>query len=430
LASSRFRLLLWKELRELSRERIVLMGLLVGPLIMFILIGGFAGVAIGKAVQSQNKTLSNIAIYYDGTGSPPRELVLLARNLSAPIYSASNASIDRLLEEYRVVVVTDNGTATNMSMGRTVSLRVYLNTGSVGVMLLNSKSLIDTILGRAVLKAELGRLKPCMPGATPESLQHPVNSTVIVVLHGRRVPLEKLAGTIMGLTIGVPLAVLAAAVAATQVSALSLVVEKENKTLEKLLTLPISRATLISSKLAAVTLLSLGGVASYMAGLLIYFKIIETASHAGPGFPGFTMSPGLLAYTSAGLILTLYVGIGVGFLVGTLADSVRGAQIASSYTTFILALPLFLVMMGAPVGSLGRAFNALLLLDPYSSVVAGLLAYIAGNKIMAGASLGVLALYGVIVTIVSSMLIRGELIITGSERFKRLVHRKSLGVNR
>jgi ABC-2 type transport system permease protein len=166
------------------------------------------------------------------------------------------------------------------------------------------------------------------------------------------------------LNMGLAFIIFILGIIALQVGTLSIGVERESRTLELLLMLPISRIELIAGKVLGVSTISLMGFASFLIGLSI--TILIAPALFAEGFkdiqqPQTTMewSPIVLiealrtvsvtsmvvvvASIAVAMISTTIAGILVGVL---LAGDIRGALVSGSYVAIILAIPLIVEMMG------------------------------------------------------------------------------------
>ncbi|MCE4620358.1 MAG: ABC transporter permease [Desulfurococcales archaeon] len=410
-----------KELRELVKERLVLFGLLLGPLIMYVIMGG-AAAAASSSMAKQAIAPPRVAIVYEA-GEPDNITLVLARILHAPVFNESMDPLRLLDTGYEFVIVINKSLSATIASGKQAPITVYYKPKSLGWFSLNRPKVIESLVDKALLNATAIILKKYMPDITPEYLQNPARIQLYYYHNGRTMSQGQVVGLIMGVSLAIPLAILTTAVAATQVAAISMGVEKEAKTLEKLLTLPLSREELLLGKLFAVTVLALGGVASYMAGLYTYFAMLSHSySSIGAGQVSFqfTVPVGALIVTGVGLALTLYASIVIGFIVGSQAHDVRGSQLASSYTAMVLAIPLFIMFFGVDPTQLSATAKALLAIDPYS-----LLGLASSASINGDTGLSMLSLLGLLVhdafwTLVAARLLDAESMIVGHPLLRRL----------
>lgn len=118
----------------------------------------------------------------------------------------------------------------------------------------------------------------------------------------------------------------------------SMGLEKENKTLETLLTMPVPRSYIILAKILAATISGLVMAAIYMAGFSFYMKSFEVSA----AVPLKTMN--LVDYGLVGLSMfsALLCGIGLAMLLGLLSKDFKSAQ---TMTFPLVALATFSMMI-------------------------------------------------------------------------------------
>ena len=423
---NKLRVLVKKEMKELLRERIVLFGLLLGPLLMYLVMGGIASASFSQ-INQQAAYKPNIAIVTESGWKPGNITQILAQRLDSKIYT--DASPEELLAKgYDAVLIIPRDFDSMMLSGEPVEVSLIYRPRSLSFIELSKPEQIGHAVETVVRNALAGYLKEYMPNIKPDFLANPVILNTSYYYKGKIVPYQQLFGLVMGVSLAIPLAVLMTAVASTQVAAISFGLEKEAKTLEKLFTLPISKRTLLLGKLIAVTILAIGGVISYMVGFYIYMKmVIGGVSTAGGGgsetIVTISLPSILLLLITFGLVLTLYTNIVIGFIIGSQAGDVRSSQMAASYISFILAIPLFPMFFGIDIARLPAVVLGILAIDPYALLALLTTAGISGNSsLMVLSSLG-LIVHGIVWTIIATKLLSPETMIVGHPLLKRIVER-------
>ncbi len=244
-----------KEIRELSRERIVLIGLFLGPLIMYLLLGGSIVLTMGKLGEGIEPSLSYCITVQ---GEPSEHVKDLASRLGAVIIRTDSAPPDRPLSLCDVTIRVPPDFDELVDRGSSVPLEIVIRADSTSYYELGKAQTIKKHVEVAVLDLIAARVKGELPNATGETLSNPASLTFIFEYRGYNLDIERFTGLIVTSSIIIPLAVLIVTLAATQVAAISIGIEKEDRTLETLISLPIRFTNLVSAKIVAVTILSLG----------------------------------------------------------------------------------------------------------------------------------------------------------------------------
>ncbi len=414
-----------KEARELSRERIVLFGLLLGPVLVFAFMGGVVGASLESAREAAARPFSIAVVWLGGEPPPPGldEFVEALLDSGAgsvvvlgPRGDPAGAGVD-------AAVYVAPGDLEALLEGGRVRLRVEYYLDQASLLELTRLQAVERVLEEAATRLVAERCAACLPRATPESLLDPVDVEATVYYKGRVGSVEELMGLVSGVTIGIPVATMILAFAAMTVSAVSVGAEKEAKTLETLLTLPVTREELIAGKALGVLALVTLGILSYGAGLYIYMKSLEAATGGAPAQPSMALPGRAAAIILASLALSMLVASLMGFALGSLASDVRGAQMITSYAGLILVAPAFALMFGVSPESLPPAVDAVLHLDPFMLLVyAGYYAVTGETARAIAHTLGLLA-HAAAWTIVAARLLSSEALITGAPRLRILGRR-------
>ena len=176
-------------------------------------------------------------------------------------------------------------------------------------------------------------------------------------------------GTISGMlssqSMLIPIVIMMIIIMAGSMVISSMALEKENKTLETLLTLPVKRTSIVTGKIAASALIGLIFAVVYMLGMSQYFQ-------------GFQMSESLnladfdLALTSSdflligiSLFITLIAALALCMLLGTMAKNYKSAQTLTFPVTMLAMIPMFVTMF-TDFDTLPLALKSLLFAIPFS----------------------------------------------------------------
>ena len=410
-----------KEVRELIRERLVLFGMILGPIIIFAFLGGIMGAAVERAAE-EARPPERVGVYWLGEGRPPQDV------LEALTWAFGAVSIVDRPGEMDVTIILDPGIVEALRRGDPVEVPVVVVSSGLSLTFLGKIDAIDGILDRAYYRYLADRCSACGVSLDPDRLGDPVGVEVQVLYRGKLMSMEEAMAYATAVGFGVPFAVMILALATITVSALSVGAEKEAKTLETLLTLPLSRSELIMGKALGVVALSLLGIASYAGGLYIYTRM-TAAAVAGGGELGvgtsMTLGQGILIL--AGLALAVVTASLIGFAAGSLAQDLRGAQMLASYLGLLLIAPSFIVMFGFDPSSFSPAVRAALLLDPFMVLVYQVYEALVGSITASLQYLLGLVAHVILWSLVAARMIASESLITGSSRIQRLIRRPTTG---
>lgn len=212
-------------------------------------------------------------------------------------------------------------------------------------------------------------------GLSYDLVQNPLNVSESLYIVAKDVLLanpQLLLGISMAAFV-VPLILLSVALVVMQMAATSMAIENEERTLETLLTLPMSNYEILLSKLLGMFAVSLLGTAFEVAGFSIYFYFILLVPTllAGAGqapHVDLLLSPGDLAYIAVSLLLSLFFAAAVGLVVGALSRDVRIANTMMGPLSMLFYLPTFFVIF-TPSEALGPLVLATLYSLPITQPV-------------------------------------------------------------
>jgi len=197
----------------------------------------------------------------------------------------------------------------------------------------------------------------------------------------------------------------------------SMALEKENKTLETLLTLPVKRTSIVTGKIAASAFIGLIFAVVYMFGMSRYLQ-------------GFQMSEGLnladfgLALTSFDFILigislfiTLIAALALCMLLGTMAKNYKSAQTLTFPVTMLAMIPMFVTMF-ADFDTLPLALKGLLFAIPFSHPMMAPRALIFNDYLLVIGGIIYVLIFAIVMILIVVWVFKTDRLLTGSTRKK------------
>ena len=411
-----------KEFKDLIRERVVLFGMIIGPLIIFGVMGGVMGLSFKSIERETLKPVKVAIMVYDNSTVAEMLVDFVRERASEAVIVSPGDPIDALRrlfneEGIEALVVVPRGFGYNISRGIPGVLEEYIYISNPSFVGIPSASKLTAYISEFNKLVLLEAVKRVYPNATLSFIASPVVEKSTILLYGEPVggP-EELMRTIFAQVFILPLMLFTAVMAAIQVAAVSMAVEKEAKTLEMLLTLPVSRVEILLGKLLGVSVIAVIGAASYTLGFLVYMSVTPGV---GSSPLSLSIGPAKAALYFLALLLGLLISIGIGILTSVFVGDVKSAQIASSYISFPLVLPVFVFMFGVNVEELPVGAQAVLMLDPYVHMLKAFLGIVSGDHIKTAIGMGGMLVYLVILMFAASRLFNSERILTARFSLRR-----------
>jgi ABC-2 type transport system permease protein len=211
-----------------------------------------------------------------------------------------------------------------------------------------SLAMVNSAVGSA-LAAEAA------PGTPPQMLQAPVTPAEHTIVGDKWA--ETSATAVMSFvsqqTTFIPIVLFVAIIFASQMIATAIATEKENKTLETLLSYPVSRTAIVTAKMLAAGLVALVAGGAYMFGMNQYMSGIEQglsvdmsggATTAAMQQLGLTFSAADYAMLGLTLFAGILVALAISIILGAFAENVKAVQALLTPLMLLMFVPYFLTM--------------------------------------------------------------------------------------
>ena len=207
----------------------------------------------------------------------------------------------------------------------------------------------------------------------------------------------------------------------------SMALEKENKTLETLLTLPIKRTHIVSSKIVAAALVGLLFASVYLVGFNNYMGSLTGGASFDLSAYGFSISSVEMILLGLIVFLTLIAGLSLCMLLGTLATNYKSAQTLTFPITLFALIPMFITMF-ADFTTLPLPAQIGLFLIPFTHPMIAPTQLMLNNYSLVMASLLYVGVFSAITIMIVVWVFKTDRLITGAnfkwlKKFKELRRR-------
>jgi ABC-2 type transport system permease protein len=371
---NKFLNLLIKEVKELITLQLLIS--LLFTVFLFYFIGQMAKTEMKKAMRTQKIAVLNL------DDSPFSEQLI--GNLKTANFQAEMVKDRDKQKAIDATKATDTNLLLVIPQGFGQSLETpeikeietysYLRTFS----LIGSRS---SVIINAVIKAlneylSNDFIKKKIPDISPEKVKNPIKSRDFVIVKDRMVEgkAEAVAGFVSSQSIIVPVILMMIILYASQMVISAIAMEKQNKTLETLLTVPISRTSIVMAKMFASGIVGLISAVIYMFGFRYYmsgFMGDISQAAAASGVSGVIQKLGLTMDTKGFIILgvslfiAILVALALATILGVLAEDYRSAQSLILPLILLVMIPYFLSIFSDPK-SLSLPAKILLYAIPFS----------------------------------------------------------------
>ena len=401
-----------KEVKELIRDPRILLGMIIVPLIMFPIMG-FAMQSIFTQVQESVKQVTvGVADLDNGNWSQALIENLIGLGANVTVINASDES--QAVQQMQIYNLTDlivipKGFSQNVTEGEKAQLKTY--------SVYSGSGMVESARSEAV-NSLIEMVKRLW---APDPFIVSKNS----VVKGKPLPIppEVLFNLAMSQYVATPIALSIIIVFAMQLAATSVASEKEEKTLETLLSLPINRFTILMGKLFGSIFVALLGAVAYLIGFTYYMGEMFTfvPTEVGVDLAELGLAPSLLGYVLMGisLFVSLLSALALAVVISAFTEDVRSAQAVVGYIYPLIFIPMFLLMY-TDVFSLPLPLQILILAIPYSHPILAARAAVTGNYLIAIGGIAYVSVFTVVILYVAAKFFATEKILTARIKFRKM----------
>lgn len=369
---NKFRVLLAKELRELVTPLIIV------PLLITVAL--FAGVGqLAKQQGKANQKPQPITILDNdhSTLSAQIAAALTAANFSPT--TTSNVSLDKALSSAEAnrsvaLVIIPSGFAEGIAASQRQSLDLYTIINSFSLKSVQQDAVVKAAI-QAVNNTVSERIIASHTSLDPSIVKQPIQLNEHVAIGNQKADTSfaEVLGYVQSQSYIVPIISLIIIIFASQMIASSIATEKENKTLETLLSAPVSRQAIVTAKLLAAGLLGLIFGAVYLFSMRYYLNgLTDLAGQTGPTASSAILANlglhfGFYQYTLLGLSLffAILCALAIALILGSFAEDVKSIQSVITPLMILVAIPYILSLL-FDLNSLSLPVRALIYAIPFA----------------------------------------------------------------
>ncbi|MFO7619431.1 MAG: ABC transporter permease [Thermoplasmata archaeon] len=340
-----------KEVIEMIRDPRLLLGMIIVPLLMFPMMGMAMSASVSSIEDSASSINVGIINMDNGTRSSALVDHLVYRGINDQYYGIHDLELMVSGTEYPVdlFIVIPNNFTVEIEANRSalVSLYTPLKTYSISESI-SSDMIVSYILEyqQSVLDE---RISSAFPGQDISALKNPLLVGSLSVVKGEVVPNSpsEITNQMMLQSMMIPMVLMILLIMAAQLAATSVAMEKEEKTLETLLTTPVPRGTILFGKIAGVVVISAIAVIAYVFGFSFYMSSIMGAEGSGVDLAALGMAPTItgMVILLVTLFLSLVSALSLSVLVASFTEDVRSAQSILGIIYVPIFIPAIILML-------------------------------------------------------------------------------------
>lgn len=372
----KFLTLLNKELRELLTLQMLV------PMVVGVLFFVFIGNVVGSETKKIQLPQSVVILDNDNTVAS-RAIIGNLKNSNLLTTTFTDSDIKSVLEMAKkdmtsTVISIPKGFEKGLSTIQAQKIDTYSIINNFSLTAAKGSATISTAIAAMNEYVSNNLIKSKVPGIDPKNIKNPITKADHVVIGSKsaNIGAEQISSFILSQSIFIPIVMFIIIMFAAQMIAVSVASEKENKTLETLLSTPISRVSLVSAKMIAAGLVSLLLAVIYMFGFRYYINGMTGTAGSAEGVSSVMpvdainqlgLSLDLKSYILLGLslFLSILVALALSTILGAFAEDVKKVQGLILPITFLVMVPYILTMF-VDMNSASPLIKTIIYIIPFS----------------------------------------------------------------
>jgi ABC-2 type transport system permease protein len=416
--------LIWKEVKELLTRQLLIPFIAIMVLFLF----------IGRAIRGEKEKAKSPqrVLVADFDHSPMSQDIIQTFKSSGLIVVEAAGDKESVLKQAKhegiaLAIIIPAGLSQKLSNLETAEITVYNLIKGLSVTRAIRGIKLKTILQAINKNIAADHLKKAFPGVVPENLQSPLRTKEYVVIKNKSAEgsPEMLEGLLMSQTFMIPIILLITIIYVSQMIAASIGQEKENKTLETLLTVPIKRVQIVLGKMlgAVVVALIIASIFLFAFGYYMgsFGEFTQAARQIGGNLTeqlglGIKLESVLLIALS--LFLAILSALALATLLAIFSDDAKSAQAAITPLMILCLIPYFFTML-FDIETASLPIKIIVYLIPFSYPFLTPKALIFGNYTMIILGFIYMALFSIVTIIIAARIFNSDRILTAKLRFRR-----------
>lgn len=295
---------------------------------------------------------------------------------------------------------------------------IYEPSGMFGSISSTVLSSVVSLLGSDLSKALIGSAS----GQDPAFLLNPIGSgndqiytDIDGTAHAGVTPMQ-IANQVSSQTMMIPIIIMIIIMMVGSIVISSMGSEKENKTLETLLTLPIKRTSIVTGKIVAAAIVGLVYGLAYMIGMSFYMGSLMDPTLMGSGVDmaslGLALDVTDYALIMVSMFLAIVCALGICMILGAFAKNYKSAQTMTAPISILALIPMFIVMFTGWYGA-GTALQVVTFAIPFSHPMMAMQALMYNDLTLVLGGIAYMAVFAVSTILITVRLYNSDILITG-----------------
>jgi ABC-2 type transport system permease protein len=217
----------------------------------------------------------------------------------------------------------------------------------------------------------------------------------------------------------IPIIIMMLVIFSGQMIISSMALEKENKTLETLLTLPVKRTSIVAGKITASALIGLFFAVIYMIGMSVYLQGFQFSDQISLAQFNLVLTTDDFILIGISLFLALVSALALGMFLGTLAKDYKSAQTLVFPVTMFAMIPMFVTMF-VDFDTLPLVLKGFIFAIPFSHPMMASRALLFDDYLLVISGIIYISIFALAMIALVVWIFKTDRLLTGSTRRKKL----------
>ena len=388
------------------------------PMVVIAIVFGLVGQSIGSiGERMEEKPVVGIVDMDDGAFSDIAMSVLTER--AEVIYDGGDAEegLEEVREENGVaLLVIPENFSRNIYANHPGEIEIYWVMKGAGIMDSISSGVVEGLI-QAVNRGISVKLIQEDSSFDPALVLNPTQRVETTFFKGKEVEglsASQLGNVLSSQSIVIPIVIMMLIIMAGASVISSMGMEKENKTLETLLTLPVRRSHIVIGKIVGSALVGMIMAAIYMIGFSRYMSSFQISDI---NLADFGLALGMQDYLLIGisLFVALLAGLSLCIVLGTFAKNYRSAQTLVFPITALAMISMFVTIF-KDFDTIPAVLRIFVFAIPFSHPMMAMRALMLDNYPLVIGGIAYTAVFTVIMIVVAVRIFNSDRLLTGSDQ--------------
>lgn len=363
--------LLKKELKEMITAQMIIV--LFVSILGFYLLGNIMGDVVKDTVENSTKINLCNQDETEFTTNLINEIKKTGGEINNIIYTDNDYKQAMTDKDIKSLIVIPDGFSNDILNGKKADLKIYNKLESTSLFSNVSATVSSQYVD--VFKEAISSVLLAEKMTSPEIMQIKdpliLNETTIVADKSAKISISDLTSFMSTQTNFIPIIIFVLVLLASQMIISAISTEKIDKTLETLLSAPVSRGAILASKMLSAAIIGL----TYAVVFMFAFKMFMN-NMTGDVFSSGSLSSavkklgldlGTIDFVLIGiqLFLTIMIALSISLVLGALAKDAKSAQSIIAPITISMMIP-YMISMFADINTLPIALKTVLYIIPFT----------------------------------------------------------------